>query len=379
MLNRSWFRQFDFLLFGGAVCLSLIGLVGIYSATIHGADSDLFTKQAIWICSGVLLCLLVIAIDYRFLTDHAFFFYALTMLVLVGVLIFGREINGSRSWIRIGEIGIQPSEPAKIVVILALASYLSQLNDNRLRHKDLAILAGLTLLPVILITMQGDLGTALTFLPILLGTMLVAGLRLRFLAFVVLLIVLVAPVGWFTLKDHQQQRILVTLNPDLDPNGVGYQTRQSLIAIGSGGAMGKGLGNGLQSQLGFVPEIHSDFIFSLISEEHGFLGAALILSLYLAGLMRMAGIGERAADRAGILIVTGVASLICFHVFINVGMTLGILPVIGIPLPLLSYGGSSTLATFMALGLVLNVHYRRFIYGDAGATSLPHFTYRSYN
>ena len=365
MLHRAWFRQFDYLLFGGALCLSSVGLVGIYSATIHGADSALFVRQAVWIGAGVFLTFLVMAIDYRFLTDHALLFYALTMLLLVAVLIFGREINGSKSWIRFGSFGIQPSEPAKIVVILALASYLSQLNDNYLRRKDVAALAGLTLLPVILIMMQGDLGTALTFLPILVGTMLVAGLRLKFLIVVLVVILCVAPLGWVTLKDYQKQRILVTLNPDLDPDGVGYQTRQSLIAIGSGGLMGKGLGNGLQSQLGFVPEIHSDFIFALLAEELGFLGAAAILSLYLAGLLRMAGIGDRANDRAGILIVTGVASLVCFHVFVNVGMTLGIMPAIGIPLPLLSYGGSSTLATFMALGLVLNVHSRRFVYPEA--------------
>lgn len=379
MLHRSWLRQFDFSLLGGALVLSLIGLVGIYSATMQGADSSLYLKQAIWIVAGVVLCLVILAIDYRFLTDHAFVLYGITILVLIAVLIFGREINGSKSWIRFGGVGIQPSEPAKIIVILTLASYLADLNENYLRRKDVLILAGITLLPMLLITMQGDLGTALTFVPILVGTMLVAGFRWRFLAFVLVVVLCIAPLGWFTLKEHQQQRILVTLNPDLDPDGVGYQTRQSLIAIGSGGLTGKGLGNGLQSQLGFVPEIHSDFIYSLLSEEHGFLGGAVILALFLAGLLRIVSIGELASDRAGILIVTGVASLLCFHVSVNVGMTLGILPVIGIPLPLLSYGGSSTLSTFMALGLVLNVHFRRFLYGEARVGSLPAFPSRSYN
>jgi rod shape determining protein RodA len=164
------------------------------------------------------------------------------------------------------------------------------------------------------------------------------------------------------LKDYQKQRILVTLDPDLDPQGIGYQTRQSQIAIGSGGLLGKGVGQGLQSKLGFVPEVHTDFIFALLAEEIGFVGASIILMLYLLVLMRLIHIAETARDRVGILIVTGVASLMFFHVVVNVGMTLGILPAIGIPLPLLSYGGSSILTTFAALGLALSVFQRRFVY-----------------
>jgi rod shape determining protein RodA len=251
---------------------------------------------------------------------------------------------------------------AKIVVILALARCVAELHENYLRTRHLLLLVGLTLLPVLLIILQGDLGTALIYFPILLGIMIVAGLKMRFLIAILVITVCVAPVGWFSLKDYQKERILVTLDPDRDPQGFGYQTHQSKIAIGSGGLLGKGLGAGLQSQLGFVPEIHTDFIFALLAEETGFAGASVILLLYLLVLSRLIRIAGLARDRAGILITTGIASLIFFQTVVNVGMTLGILPAIGIPLPLLSYGGSSTSMIFAAMGLALNVGSRRFIY-----------------
>ncbi|MFV2090151.1 MAG: rod shape-determining protein RodA [Pseudomonadales bacterium] len=354
-------KQFDFWLFASALSLAAIGAIGVYSATTHGAASGLFSRQLVWLGIGTVLCVILSLIDYHTLTDFAMPLYAVTMFGLLAVLLFGREVNGSRSWVGIGGFGGQPSEFAKIVLILALAHYLADKNENFLTTNRLFVLAGLTLCPVILVVFQGDLGTALTYFPILFGIMIVAGLRFRFLLGVAGLAAAVAPVAWFTLKDYQKQRILVTFNADLDPQGVGYQTKQSLIAIGSGGLTGKGLGNGLQSQLGYVPEIHSDFVFSLWSEEAGFLGGLVVLGLYLFILLRLMIIAERARDRAGILIVAGIASLLCFHVLINVGMTLGILPAIGIPLPLLSYDGSSTLACFMALGLALSVYHRRFV------------------
>ncbi len=362
--RRIW-SQFDLGLFCAVVLLSGAGLIGLYSsAAADGSTSGLFLRQALWLTLGMLACLVALSVDYHFLVDRAFLLYGLTLITLAVVLVFGTEIHGSRSWIRVAGLGFQPSEFAKLALILALARYLSELGTNYLQRKHLLALAGITLGPVVLVAMQGDLGTALTYFPIMVGTVLVAGLRTRFLIGVLILTLLVAPLAWFTLKDYQKQRILVTFDPDLDPQGVGYQTKQSLIAIGSGGITGKGLGNGLQSQLGFVPEIHSDFIFSLLAEEWGLLGGCLILALYLYALLRLVSVGESARDRAGILIVTGVASLLSFHVAVNLGMTLGIMPAIGIPLPLLSYGGSSTLSFYLALGLVLNVHSRRFVYSD---------------
>jgi rod shape determining protein RodA len=354
--------RFDYQLFGSAMLLALLGVLGVYSASLQHSVSGAFTRQLIWTGLGLVACFAVFSIDYHHLVDYAFSLYALSVALLIWILLFGKTINGSKSWLSIAGQNFQPSELVKIVVILALTRYLAELTDNYLRRRHLLVLVAIVIVPVFLVVLQGDLGTALMYFPILGGLILVAGLRMKIVVITLVIALAVAPAGWLALKDYQKQRILVTLDPDLDPKGIGYQTRQSQIAIGSGGLLGTGLGNGLQSQLGFVPEIHTDFIFALLAEETGVLGACLVLGLYLFLLARLARIGEQARDRSGILIVTGIASLIFFHVVVNVGMTLGVLPAIGIPLPLLSYGGSSALSTYVALGLALNVHYHRFVY-----------------
>jgi len=356
------FSRFDLYLFGAAMLLALFGVLGVYSASLHSPVSSAFSRQLVWTAMGLVICFVVLSIDYHYLTDHAFTLYAVSIAVLIGILLVGKEINGSKSWLSIGGFGFQPSELVKVVVILTITRYLADLNENYLRSQHFIRLAGIVMVPVLLVIMQGDLGTALMYFPILAGMMLVAGLKPRFIVGVLVLVVLVAPIGWFSLKGYQKQRIMVTFNPELDPKGIGYQTRQSQIAIGSGGLFGTGIGNGLQSQLGFVPEVHTDFIFSLLAEETGLVGAFIVLMLYLFVLLRLLVIAEKARDRAGILIMTGIASLMFFHVAVNVGMTLGMVPAIGIPLPLLSYGGSSAVSTYVALGLALNVHFRRFVY-----------------
>ena len=360
--ERGILTQFDYALFLGALILALLGALGIYNASPESGDYSFFLRHLLWISVGVGVCLLVMSIDYHFLADHAFLLYALSALLLIGTLFFGTEINGSRSWLTFGGMSFQPSELAKLTVILLLAQYLGELNDNYLERRHFLILASITLFPMILITIQGDLGTALMYLPILMGMVVVVGVRKQLLVGVLAVSLCVAPLSWFFLQDYQKQRILVTFDPGLDPQGIGYQSRQSQIAIGSGGLFGKGLGQGLQSQLGFVPEIHTDFIFAILAEEIGFVGSILILMLYLLILMRLIRIAETARDRVGILMSAGVASLMFFHVAINVGMALGIVPPIGIPLPLLSYGGSATVTVFAALGLALNVYQRRFVY-----------------
>ncbi len=360
----TFLRHFDLPLIAAVLCLAGIGLTAVYSATLHGAQSNLFFKQIVWVCGGAVLFLFLNLSDYRFPTDHAFSIYAAAVLSLVAVLLFGTEIHGSRSWIRFSGIGFQPSEFAKVAVVLVLARYLAGQNEDYLSKTRILALTGLALCPAVLVMMQGDLGTALTYFSILVGTMFVAGMRLRLVFQTAFLSLLSAPLAWFALKDYQQQRILATLNPSLDPQGVGYQTSQSIIAVGSSGLTGKGFGQGFQSQLGFVPEIHSDFVYALLTEEWGLLGGGLILALYLVLFQRLAWIGGRARDRSGILIVTGVASLIGFHVLINVGMSLGICPSVGIPLPLLSYGGSSTMAFLLCLGLAASVYRRRYVYSE---------------
>lgn len=362
MIDRRIFSQFDYLLFSAVLVLAILGAIGVYSATSHAGGNGLYMRQLLWIAVGICLCFVVASFDYHFLTEHILFLYIGAILLLIGILIFGKEVNGNRSWIGYGSFGFQPSEMIKIVVILAVTRYLCELNENFLGQRHVLGVAGIAGLPMILVVLQGDLGTAAMYFPMVLAMLLVAGIRLRILVVLLLAGALLAPAGWMVLKDYQKQRILVTLDPGLDPQGYGYQVRQSQIAIGSGGITGRGLGNGMQSQLGFVPEIHTDFIFALLAEETGLIGGVFILALYLFVLWRLISIAERARDRQGILIITGISALIFVHVTVNVGMALGLVPPIGIPLPLLSYGGSATLTIFLALGLALNVYYRRFVY-----------------
>ena len=338
------------------------GLLGIYSSTVHGSSGDFFLRQSTWILLGVFSCFVLFAVDYHVLLDRALLLYGVCIALLVFTLFFGSEIHGSKSWIKLGPAGLQPSELVKIVLILVIARYLRDFPKAHLKGRNLLILAILTAIPSGLVIAQGDLGTSVMYLPILMGTAVVAGMKVRSLLAVLLMIAILAPVGWMFLEDYQKQRIRLILDPNLDPQGVGYQTRQAEIAIGSGGLFGKGLSRGLQSQLGFVPEVRTDFIFALMAEEWGFLGAVLLLLLYLLLSLRLISIAQQARDRAGILIATGVSILLFSHVVINVGMVVGLLPPIGIPLILLSYGGSSLVTTFAAIGIALSVHKRRFVY-----------------
>lgn len=362
MISERAVREFDYPLLILVLSLACVGVVGVYSASIGTGDSSLYLKQLIRVGLGLVVCLVVVFIDYRYLVDHAFGLYAGSLALLVAVLLFGTEIHGSKSWVSLGGVRLQPSELTKNVIILVLARYLADLNERHLSRRRLMGILCLCLPPVLLIILQRDLGTAVMYVPIVGGIVLVSGIRRKLLLSAIAVTLLAAPVGWFALKDYQRQRVLVTFDPKLDPQGVGYQTRQSQIAIGSGGVIGRGLGNGLQSQLGYVPESHTDFIFALLAEETGLVGAFLILMLYLMFLLRLVGVAESARDRAGILIVVGVFCMVFSHVVINVGMALGIVPAIGIPLPLLSYGGSSILSTFIAIGLVLNIHLHRYVY-----------------
>ena len=362
MVSLRLFLRIDYFLLLLALVLSLIGALGAYSAETPGGPENTFVRQLVWIGLGLCVCLAVAAVDYHLLTDYAFLLYIGAILMLLAVLLFGVEIHGSKSWLAVGPVRFQPSEFGKLVLILTLARYLAAIEGPSVRRRHFLAITLLTLVPMGLVILQGDLGTAAMYLPILLAVILVAGLRLRFLVGLLALMLCMAPAGWFVMKNYQRQRILATLNPELDPQGVGYQTRQSLIAIGSGGLFGKGIGQGDQSQLGFVPEIHSDFIFSLIAEEAGLVGASVILLLYLLVLMRMVHIADVSRDRTGIYIIAGLVALIFSHVVVNLGMTLGLLPPIGIPLPLLSYGGSFTLVIFTAIGIALSAYSRRFVH-----------------
>ncbi len=359
-INRSW-GQIDFLLLALVGALALLGVLGVYSAGLS-SGGRFYSGQLVRIGLGFAVCLFVMLFDYRKLVERAFVLYILALLVLAGVLIFGSEVNGSKSWIHVGGLTFQPSEFTKIVVLLAVIRLISDSREEYLTHRRLMNVGVVCLIPILLIILQRDLGTAIMFVPVVGGILLAAGVRRRLLIGVLVVGLVSTPLVWFGLKDYQRQRVLVTLDPGRDPLGIGYQTRQAQIAIGSGGLVGRGIGEGRQSQLGFVPESHTDFIFALLAEETGFLGAASILLLYFLLLSRLITIGVEAKDRAGMLIIAGVVAFIFSHVLINVGMALGIVPPIGIPLPFLSYGGSSTLTTFAAIGLALSVSLRRYMY-----------------
>ncbi len=358
MRVRQLAGQLDLVLLAAAMGLAAVGVLGVFSA----GGSALGWSQAGRVGLGLLVCLAALYFDYRRLADLALLLYLASVAALVAVLFVGIEVNGNQNWLNIAGFTFQPSELTKITCLLLLVRLLAE-NDGEYVSRRLLIAAGLvTAVPVVLIVLQKDLGTAFMYLPLLGGVLFVAGIRARVALVVALVMLAAAPVVWIGLKDYQRQRVLVTLDPELDPLGVGYQTRQSQIAIGSGGLFGRGLGQGLQSQLGFVPESHTDFIFTLLAEEIGFFGAVAILLAYLLLISRLVTLAQQAKDRMGILLVAGVIGLIASHVVVNIGMALGLLPPIGIPLPLLSYGGSSALSVFAALGLALNVGARRYMY-----------------
>jgi rod shape determining protein RodA len=274
----------------------------------------------------------------------------------------GYTALGAKRWLKIPGIGLfQPSEWMKIVLVIALAQYASTLNPRNVTWTDVAKAAAMVLIPFALVLKQPDLGTSLTYLPALAVLLFLAGMKPKHIAIIALAGLLMAPLAWHKLKPYQKARLTSFMHPEDDPKGSGYQVQQSLIAVGSGGIWGKGMAKGSQTQGNFLPVTHTDFIFAAFSEEHGFVGATLILLLYFVLLMRLIQNAQTAGDRAGTMLIMGVASILAFHILVNVGMVLGMMPVAGIPLPLMSYGGSSVMFTFLALGIVMNVRMRRFV------------------
>jgi rod shape determining protein RodA len=354
-------KDIDWSLLVIALMICALGILQIYSAT-HGTKwEDAWWKQIIWIFMGLGLLWLTMAVDYHTLLGQIPFLYTASLGSLLGVLAVGRLVFGSRRWIRIFGINFQISEFVKLVIILLVARYLSELKRDGVTARDLLKLGGLVGIPAALVMYQPDLGTGLTYLPILAAGVLIAGLPWRYVAAIVLAGALILPAGWFVLKDYQKQRLVTFIDPEQDPRGAGYQVIQSKIAVGDGGIWGQGVTRGSQTQLRFLPVPHTDFIFSAFAEEHGFVGVVVVLGLYFLLLMQIVQNAQMASDRAGMYICMGVAALLLFHVMVNVGMVVGKMPVTGIPLPLMSSGGSNTFSVFMMLGLVNNVRLRRFV------------------
>ena len=354
-------RDFDWGLLIVALTICAMGVLQIFSATHDTPWRDAWWKQIVWVFAGFILMWIATTIDYHALLGQVPAFYVLAVATLLATFVVGEKVFGSRRWIGRGSLHLQVSEFVKLVLVLLVARFLTGLKKERPDASDLLKLGGLVGLPMILVMAQPDLGTALTYLPILAMGVFLAGLRWQYAAAIVLTLAMVMPVGWLLLKDYQKARLVSFIDPGLDPKGSGYQVIQSKIAVGSGGMWGRGVTHGSQTQLRFLPVAHTDFIFSAFSEEHGFIGVIVVLGLYFLLLMQIVQNAQTAPDRAGMCICMGVAALLLFHALVNIGMVVGKMPVTGIPLPLMSSGGSNILSVFLMLGLVNNVRLRRFV------------------
>lgn len=362
---KQIFKNFNWLLFSAIIILVIIGISLIYSAT-HGITPSqslsLPYKQILWLILGVLALFLAFRTDYHLLISLAFPIYLITFFLLVLVLVLGESRWGVQRWLQIGGFALQPSEFTKISLILVLAYQLEQKKGNLSQIKSLIIPTGLLLLPMALIFKQPDLGTAVILFPIYLGMLYLAGVRTKHLLWIIASGILLLPLFWLLLKDYQKARLLVFFNPNSDPLGAGYSIIQSKIAIGSGGLWGKGWLAGTQTQLHFLPEHHTDFIFSVLGEEWGFLGTTLILTIYFVLLRQSWKICFNARDSLGSLLAGGIVIMLLTQLFVNIGVTIGIMPATGIPLPFLSYGGSSLLVSLFSIGILLNIQSKSFLF-----------------
>jgi rod shape determining protein RodA len=360
MFSRVRFRDFDWFLLSLALAVAGVGVLQIYSTTMHSVLASQYKKQMYWVLAGCLLALAVSQLDHRAILGLSPWLYTGTVVGLVALLTAHRG-PGARRWLHVGGLTFQVSEMAKLVIIICVAAYFAERRDKHVSWKDLALLGFLVGLPAILVAVEPDLGTALTFVPIAGAGIFLAGVRARQVAVLCLVGALMLPAGWHFLRPYQRERLKTFVHPSDDVQGSGYQVTQSKIAVGSGGFWGKGIGNGTQSQLGFIPVSHADFILASFAEEQGFIGTLLVLLLYLGLILRLLDGAQLAGDRAGALLIVGLASVVFFQVAINAGMMVGLIPTTGIPLPLMSQGGSSVLFTFLGLGLAIGVRMRRFV------------------
>jgi len=360
MLRPGKLKDFDWFLLGVAVVIAVIGAIEIYSTTLGTPLVGQYRKQILFTFIGCLGAFVVSRIDYHAILERAPWLFGLGVLGLV-VLLFTKPVAGARRWFPLGFATLQVSELVKLVIIVSVAAILADRRDEAATWKDLLKLGIVVGLPAALVALEPDLGTALTFVPIAAAGVLMVGIRFRHVAVLALFGALMLPVGWHFLRPYQRERVVSFIHPAQDTRGSHYQATQSKIAIGSGGFLGKGFGSGTQSRLGFIPVSRADFMFATYSEEQGFVGTLFVMLLYFVLLLRLLDVAQTAGDRAGSLVVVGLAALLFFQVSVNVGMTIGFLPITGIPLPLMSQGGSSVLSTFLGLGMAISVRMRRLV------------------
>jgi rod shape determining protein RodA len=358
---RKLLRTIHWPLVFSALALLTVGTLFVFSAAYHDSGNYL-NKQFFWVGVAVFLIFTVPLVGYRPFLDVSYLLYAIAIVTLVLVMFFGQHRLGAQRWINIGSFIFQPSEFAKLATVLALANFLGSSTRSPNEKFAVPITLAIIVVPFFLIVKQPDLGSGLLFLPLTLVILFLWGIRYRTLIVTFVLGAVGAPLAWHFLKEYQKKRILVFLNPTLDPLGAGYTTIQSKIAVGSGELFGKGYLQGTQTQLQFVPEHHTDFIFCVIGEEWGYIGTVCVLVLYGLLFHSSFQIMQGTTDRRARFLIAGILAVIFAQVFINVGMTFGLMPVAGLTLPLVSYGGSSLMTTAVAIGLILSVYKERSIF-----------------
>lgn len=350
-------KKIDWLLVCLAVTLASFGLLSLYSS--GGEQIVAFKKQVLWLTLGLVFMIFVSFFDYRIFKNYqapAVTVYLISVILLIGVLIFGISVRGAESWYRFGAITVEPVEFTKVALIVLFAKYFSMRHIEMYRVRHIVTSGFYVLVPAALVFLQSEIGSVLILISIWLGIMLIAGIRIRHLFFLGLLGLLAAFIAWnFVLQDYQKERLLSFVNPESDPRGAGYNVLQSLIAIGSGGVRGSGLGEGSQTQLGFLPEPQTDFIFSAIAEELGLGGVLLLLFCFLFFFRQLLNISKNSSGNFARLLASGFSTMLLAQIFINAGMTMGILPITGIPLPFVSYGGSSLISLFIMIGILQSV------------------------
>lgn len=365
MIDRRLIQNFDWLLLLLAFAIMTVGLVTLYSAIFSGGEvhSDVLKRQLYWLGIGAIVMILAFSLDYQWFERFSYPAYVIGLMLLLVVLLWGKTVSGSKRWLDLGPVVAQPSELIKPLLVIALARFFAKQEKREgYRLRELWLPALMVLLPVALIAMEPDLGTAGLLLAISVSMILFVGVSPSSLLVLATVSLGSLPLFWFLMKGYQRQRILTLLDPGRDPLGAGYHIIQAKIAVGSGQFWGKGFLKGTQSQLRFIPEHHTDFVFTVLAEEWGFVGSILLLALFLCLLLRGLNVARRSRDQFGALLGFGITAVIFWHVAINIAMVLGMMPVVGIPLPLVSYGGSSAVVTLASVGILLNVAMRKFVF-----------------
>lgn len=366
-MNRRIIKNLDWITLVIISLISLIGIMTIYSATRSPVSSDMpsfYLKQIYWLFLSLATLSLVVSFDYIWFARFSNITYGFGLFLLILVLFLGRTGMGAQRWLNLGFVSFQPSEVFKIIYIIAISKYLSEINIGIGATSLIKIFLLLVLVPVTAIMKQPDLGTATVLLLAFLLLTLIKGLQKKVVILIVLISIISIPffsnILWEGLKDYQKNRIVAFLDPEIDPAGIGYHISQSKVAVGSGQFAGKGYLKGTQGPLQFLPEKHTDFIFSVFAEEWGFAGSMLLLLLYLTFILQGFDTARKAKDEFGRLLAAGISCMFAVYFFVNIGMTLGIMPVVGIPLPFMSYGGTALLTNFILAGILINIRTRRF-------------------